>query len=117
VDDTDPSRIRQDTKLIAGIGEIVVSVFRTTPQDAVFSRNVFAPPQYQPPTEVAEKAVKGKAISHGVAYGEQKIERRARKEMIDIDGPNNPIAVFVFKYRSRGMSLHADKWSWFAHMI
>ncbi len=51
--------------------------------------------------EVAEKALKGKAISHGVAYGAQQIVNRHIKETVDVDGPSNPIGVFMFKYRSR----------------
>lgn len=67
VDDLDSSRVKQDAKLVAGIGEIVVSVFRTIQRDALPLPGVFAPSRYEPPKEVAEKALKGKAISHGVA--------------------------------------------------
>ncbi len=62
----------------------------------------YALASHKPPVEVAEKALKGKAISHGVAYGEQQIVTRTSKETVDLDGPNSPIGVFVFKYRSRG---------------
>ncbi|KAL2063672.1 hypothetical protein VTL71DRAFT_5477 [Oculimacula yallundae] len=102
VDDPDSYRVKKDAKALTGIGEIVVSVHRSE------QRNVQNPAagsyglsQHKPPTEVAEKALKGKAISHGVSYGEQKIVSRISKETTDIDGPNNPIGVFVFKYRSR----------------
>lgn len=84
------------------MGDIVVSVFRTS------QREDFLPPlggyntnSHIPPSEVAEKALKGKAISCGVAYGEQKVVQRTAKEYVDIDGHNNPIGVFIFKYRSR----------------
>jgi hypothetical protein len=65
--------------------------------------------QHKPPTEVAEKALKGKAISHGVAFGDQQILTRTSKETYDLDGPNNPIGVFVFKYRSRGKATQQSR--------
>ncbi len=37
------------------------------------------------------------------SYGEQQIVHRVSRETIDLDGPNNPIAVFIFKYRTRRM--------------
>src|ERR1700712_2118028 len=84
------------------MGDIVVSVFRT------YQKEIFLPPPagYNtnsdiPPSEVAEKALKGKAISCGVGYGEKKVVQRTAKEYVDIDGHNNPIGVFIFKYRSR----------------
>lgn len=35
------------------------------------------------------------------SYGEQSVFQRVIQETTDIDGPDNPIAVFVFKYRSK----------------
>jgi len=103
VDDPDSHRVKKDAKALAGIGEIVVSVHRAVQRDsnipAVGNYNLA---QHKPPAEVAEKALKGKAISHGVSYGEQQIISRTSKETVDLDGPQNPVGVFVFKYRSRG---------------
>ncbi|KAG4418952.1 hypothetical protein IFR04_007899 [Cadophora malorum] len=102
VDDPDSHRVKKDAKALAGIGEIVVSVHRAVQRDsnipAVGNYNLA---QHKPPAEVAEKALKGKAISHGVSYGEQQIISRTSKETVDLDGPQNPVGVFVFKYRSR----------------
>lgn len=102
VDDPDSHRVKKDAKALAGIGEIVVSVHRAVQRDsnvpAVGNYNLS---QHKPPAEVAEKALKGKAISHGVSYGEQQIVTRTSKDTVDLDGPHNPIGVFVFKYRSR----------------
>ncbi|KAK0104436.1 hypothetical protein ONS95_004726 [Cadophora gregata] len=102
VDDPDSSRVKKDAKALAGIGEIVVSVHRAVQRDSnppvVGNYNLA---QHKPPEEVAEKALKGKAISHGVSYGEQQIVTRTAKETVDLDGPHHPIGVFVFKYRSR----------------
>ncbi|KAI6716965.1 hypothetical protein PZA11_004494 [Diplocarpon coronariae] len=102
VDDPDSTRVKKDAKALVGIGQIVVSVFRAE------QRDVYLPPlvnygsaNHRPPAEVAEKALKGQALSHGVAYGEQQILTRTSRETYDLDGPNNPIGVFVFKYRSR----------------
>lgn len=104
VDDPDSNRVKKDTKALAGIGEIVVSVHRAMQRESIVpvvaNYNVA---QHKPPAEVAEKALKGKAISHGVSYGEQQIVTRTSKETVDLDGPQNPVGVFVFKYRSRGL--------------
>jgi hypothetical protein len=68
VDDPDSTRVKNDANLMSGIGEIVVSVFRTTQVDASPPPGGnFTVSQYAPPSEVSEKALKGKAISHGVA--------------------------------------------------
>ncbi|KAK2625524.1 hypothetical protein QTJ16_004836 [Diplocarpon rosae] len=102
VDDPDSTRVKRDVKALAEIGQIVVSVFRAEHRDVYLPPLVnYSSAHHRPPAEVAEKALKGQAISHGVAYGEQQIVTRASKETYDLDGPNNPIGVFVFKYRSR----------------
>jgi len=68
VDDPDSTRLRNDAKLMSGIGEIVVSVYRTTQVEASPPPpGNFTVSQHAPPSEVSEKALKGKAISHGVA--------------------------------------------------
>ena len=65
VDDPDSTRIKNDAKLLTErIGEIVVTIFRTTDtnidEPIIFSR-------HQPPTEISEKALKGRAISNRVS--------------------------------------------------
>lgn len=103
MDDADSGRVKEDVKAVAALGEISVSVFRTMQRDPILPvLPNYATAQHTPPTEVAEKALKGKAISHAVAYGDKQIMHRRMKETIDVDGPNNPVGVFVFKYRSRG---------------
>lgn len=104
VDDQDSTRVKNDAKAMKNIGEIVVAVFRTVQTEQHFVSPIDYDPitQHNPPAEVAEKALKGKAISHGVAYGEQRIVTRTGMKSHDLDGPNNPIGIFVFKYRSRG---------------
>jgi hypothetical protein len=68
VDDPDSIRVRNDAKLMSGIGEIVVSVYRTAQVEATPPPpGNFTVSQHAPPSEVSEKALKGKAISHGVA--------------------------------------------------
>lgn len=102
MDDADSARVKEDIKSVAGLGEIVISVFRTLQRDPILPPANFRTSQHFPLDEVAEKALKGKAISHGVVYGQQQIVNRNIKETVDVDGPDNPVAVFVFKYRSRG---------------
>ncbi|CZT46851.1 uncharacterized protein RSE6_07352 [Rhynchosporium secalis] len=102
VDDPDSHRVKKDAKALTGIGEILVTVHRTVQKDVTMpATGNYITSQHKLPTEVAEKALKGKAISHGVSYGEQKIVSRTTRETVDLDGPSNPIGVFVFKYRSR----------------
>ena len=103
MDDPDSRRVKKDAKALAGIGEIVVSVYRAVQKETNTPVANYNMAHYKPPAEVAEKALKGKAISQGVSYGQQQIVTRTSKETVDLDGPHNPIGVFVFKYRSRGM--------------
>lgn len=68
MDDADSSRVKKDAKALVGIGEIVVTVHRAVQKENYLPRPGNAPGlTHTPPTEVAEKALKGKAISHGVS--------------------------------------------------
>ncbi len=67
MDDSDSTRVKQDAKLVEGMGEIIVSVFRTAQREQLQPYIPQNRNRYDPVSEVAEKALKGRAISHGVA--------------------------------------------------
>lgn len=102
IDDADSHRVTNDAKAVPEIGEIVVRVYRARKEAAVREQRRFRTLN-DSPTEIAEKALKGQALSHGVAFGEENREasRKKTKRTVFIDGKQNPIAVFRFKYRSR----------------
>jgi hypothetical protein len=56
--------VKEDAKLARGLGEIIVHVHRAT-QGQPRSYN-YNPELKASATEIAEKALKGQAISHGV---------------------------------------------------
>lgn len=65
VDDADSSRVKSDLKLADGLGEIVVVVYRCTPTSEV-AHHSGKSKDMSPVTEISEKALKGRAVSHGV---------------------------------------------------
>ena len=54
-------------KLVSGLGEIVVSVFRTR-YEAQVDWPIPSKLLNDAPTEIAEKALKGRALSHGIGF-------------------------------------------------
>ncbi|KAH8679979.1 hypothetical protein BGZ60DRAFT_241558 [Tricladium varicosporioides] len=101
VDDTDNNRVKSDIKLAENLGEIVVHFHGTTEGQA--------PELYVPKnqnegavTEISEKALKGQAISHGVALGpERRTYQTPDTQRVYPAGYYKPLAMFKFKYRSR----------------
>jgi len=61
---TDKTQIDKDVKAAAGLGQITVDVFRVT-IGAVVSSIPIVPEQAL--SEISEKAVKGRALTHGTA--------------------------------------------------
>lgn len=59
--------MKEDAKLVFGIGKIVISVYRTREEarDGWTATNL---PLNDTPIEIAEKALKGRALSHGVGW-------------------------------------------------
>jgi hypothetical protein len=64
VDDADSDRVKADAKLANGLGEIVVHVHRAIAGLSLTALSTSA--VKEPTNEIAEKALKGQAISHGV---------------------------------------------------
>jgi hypothetical protein len=67
VDDADSNRVKNDAKLASGIGEIVVYAYRSRHEKQA-GRNRPTRALNGAPSEISEKALKGRALSHGVGY-------------------------------------------------
>jgi hypothetical protein len=63
----DSARVKADVKLADGLGEILIVVHRCDKTARIAASHRHNPPARIPATtEIAEKALKGRAISHGV---------------------------------------------------
>ncbi|KFY49060.1 hypothetical protein V495_00779 [Pseudogymnoascus sp. VKM F-4514 (FW-929)] len=98
VETTDKAKIEKDTTASAKLGEICVEIFRvkilgrTKPKDKVPKGAA---------SEIAEKAVKGRALSHGTTFGPGKVLSTSIRKKEYLDGNDTPLARFVFRYRSK----------------
>ncbi|KAI1483800.1 hypothetical protein F4774DRAFT_104262 [Daldinia eschscholtzii] len=105
VDDSKKDRIEDDIKIAKHLGLIEVRIFRCIPlgsRPAAMMRPTF---KQGDKLELAEKSLKGKAISHGTSLSSRECVPAPRPcKVMYPDGLNNPIAVFQFHYRSRGMT-------------
>ncbi|KAI1458285.1 hypothetical protein F4805DRAFT_425164 [Annulohypoxylon moriforme] len=99
VDDVSKDRIKGDMAIAKNLGTIKVEIFRCQDLGACSthnSRNAHKTSGY----ELSEKALKGKAISHGTSLSTPEYTRAPRfVDTRDLD--KGPIAVFLFNYRSR----------------
>lgn len=121
VDDTEAERLRKDKKVAERLGIVEVRILRgikghlRSSSTMKLKTNNF---------ELAEKSLKGKAVSHGTAYGnprrrppirwlltpsllfrfghEFNIPPRDSCEFTPLEEDHGPIAKFRFLYRSRG---------------
>jgi hypothetical protein len=67
VDDKDSARVQSDVKLAQGLGEIVVHAHRVVKSNVLKkSTESASKPQRDAVSEISEKALKGRAVSHGV---------------------------------------------------
>ncbi|TAQ91575.1 hypothetical protein B7494_g9 [Chlorociboria aeruginascens] len=102
VDTSDPVRVNKDVKLAKGLGEIIVIVHCANEDHIPLPVRIHRRNNFEPVKEIAEKALKGQAISHGVEYGPE--TRRVQNQHFEFtypDGEKNPVGAFRFKYRSR----------------
>ncbi|EOO00073.1 hypothetical protein UCRPA7_4505 [Phaeoacremonium minimum UCRPA7] len=98
VDDTDKSRVKQDIKRAKHLGLIEVKISRIEVGETL--PKLFAQDKQIAEFSIAEKALKGRAVSHGTSYSEAVPTEKSRTvDCVYID--NDPIAIFTFKYRSR----------------
>lgn len=105
---SDDKPVEETKKLkerLSNVGDIVVKVYR---QDnggqADFEENThFREADFN--TDISEEALKGKVgdVSHGTSLGPaMPIQGAARWLATSIDAMDKPIAIFCFKYRSKG---------------
>ncbi|KAI1189924.1 hypothetical protein F5B17DRAFT_389457, partial [Nemania serpens] len=96
----DATRMQKDTESTKSLGLIQVSIERRFVKGLVKPVSNF--PVDTAVLEVAEKALKGKAISHATSFGETKpMKSDYMVETQRIAADTGPIAVFRFMYRSR----------------
>ncbi|KAI0138517.1 hypothetical protein F4776DRAFT_56427 [Hypoxylon sp. NC0597] len=101
VDDSKKDRVERDTKVAKDLGLIEIQVFR-----CIHLGNT--PIRHRPSLrgtrelELAEKSLKGRAMSHGTSFSRtEHIRTPVHCSTRDLDEDHGPIAVFRFYYRSR----------------
>ncbi|KAI1878910.1 hypothetical protein JX265_003087 [Neoarthrinium moseri] len=100
VDDAKRERVEKDAKIAKDLGVITVKVYRGT-TGARIAGSSADPKKRQ--LELAEKSLKGKAVSHGATYGPKEIgQQQTYSNFIYLPGEGqSSIANFNFLYRSR----------------
>ncbi|KAI1179570.1 hypothetical protein F4777DRAFT_436034 [Nemania sp. FL0916] len=100
VDDTRKERVETDIKAAKGLGTIEVQFTRAIDRGQTYNDN---PHKIRPKAfELAEKSLKGKAISHGTSYGAAVPIRTPNfVDARDLPEDNGPILAIKFMYRSR----------------
>ncbi|EMR67008.1 hypothetical protein MGN70_000292 [Eutypa lata] len=106
VEDTDQGRIERDHEVVKELANITVKISRVI--DGSFNYSPNNQDTADTSFELAEKSLKGKAISHGTTFSTigsstQKPEFAKVRIIPEDDGP---IAVFLFKYRSKEALKH-----------
>ncbi|KAJ8131207.1 hypothetical protein O1611_g2423 [Lasiodiplodia mahajangana] len=101
VDDAQKERLEKDIKVAKGLGTIEVKFTRVL--DCGPSTSDYGGWKSSSGTlELAEKSLKGKAISHGTSYGaKQYIRTPYFIHTRDLVEDNGPILILKFNYRSR----------------
>ncbi|KAI1654261.1 hypothetical protein F4813DRAFT_210382 [Daldinia decipiens] len=101
VDDAKKDRIEDDTKIAKHLGMIQVRIYRCIYLGHRASS--FRKPTTSNKLELAEKSLKGKAISHGTSFlsSGKGVPAPTSCNISYLDGRDKPIATFRFHYRSR----------------
>ncbi|OBT63950.1 hypothetical protein VE03_05969 [Pseudogymnoascus sp. 23342-1-I1] len=100
VEVADKAKIDQDVKAGAALGQITIEVFRIILGAEINGSRPSLPKDAAP--EISEKAIKGRALSHGTSFGVARIEPQRRiLDCVYLDGRDKPLARFVFRYRSK----------------
>ncbi|ROW06413.1 hypothetical protein VMCG_04360 [Cytospora schulzeri] len=102
VDDANKQRIAKDLKAAKNLGLIQAVVYRiiVTGRKAK-TRTSYAPKIAEGGISLAEKALKGKAISHGTTFSDPIKYDASPVDVTFVDSLGSPLAVFYFKYRSK----------------
>ncbi|KAI1438988.1 hypothetical protein GGR50DRAFT_690756 [Xylaria sp. CBS 124048] len=100
IDDAHKDRVEHDLKLAKGLGTIEVTFKREIQVGTGFSSGVVV--KRAKHLELAEKSLKGKAVSHGTSFGSrEKIRIPSFIHTTPIAEDYGPILRIFFKYRSR----------------
>ncbi|KAI0107095.1 hypothetical protein GGR51DRAFT_559780 [Nemania sp. FL0031] len=101
IDDAQKERLEEDIKLAKGLGTIEVKFTRAIQHGDRYRKS----PGHESISgalELAEKSLKGKAVSHSTSYGAKKaINPPHSVHAPDIPEDNGPILILKFMYRSR----------------
>ncbi|KAI0386078.1 hypothetical protein F5Y04DRAFT_115530 [Hypomontagnella monticulosa] len=98
VDDSKKERVEKDIKAAKDVGLIRCRIYRCIRLGA----SDFQPSiEKGTKSELAEKALKGKAISHGISFSSENTVAPSYSHAEDLTEDNGPIAIFQFHYRSR----------------
>ncbi|KAI1330580.1 hypothetical protein F5Y16DRAFT_362198 [Xylariaceae sp. FL0255] len=100
VDDAQKERVDNDMKIAKDLGVIEIKFDRAIEYGAALSGRGAenGPASF----ELAEKSLKGKAVSHGTSYGAAEFIATPRwVDARNIPEDHGPIAIFKFMYRSR----------------
>ncbi|RAL68253.1 hypothetical protein DID88_008953 [Monilinia fructigena] len=102
MDDSKLASIKEDAERLSGAGEIIVKVYRRGAKrlshgSSLSHRNL----NIDTSNAVHEKALKGRALSHSTGLGTPQPVNASNRYLSEyLDGKDNPIAIFRFKYRS-----------------
>ncbi|KAL0940926.1 uncharacterized protein CTRU02_203689 [Colletotrichum truncatum] len=107
VDDAENTRVADDIKVSESLGMIQVYVYSCTIKSNRFVEGRATPAASQDKSfELAEKALKGRAVSHGTSYADGGLIPQTHSVSVHFH-PKEPIALYSFKYRSRD-ALHKE---------
>ncbi|KAF9877824.1 hypothetical protein CkaCkLH20_04959 [Colletotrichum karsti] len=98
VDDAAKERVANDIEVFKSVGTIQVHVYSCSVRRRE-GRSTHRSARDRE-FEVAEKALKGKAVSHGTAYSDGGLIPPSSTVSVDND-PKEPIGTYSFKYRSK----------------
>ncbi|KAI3341447.1 hypothetical protein F4824DRAFT_313818 [Ustulina deusta] len=100
-DDARKEQVEKDLKVAKALGTIEVKFTRVTERGSPYTSRR-ATDAKSGAFELAEKSLKGKAVSHGTSYGVcESISTPTWIETRNLEEDNGPILVFKFMYRSR----------------
>ncbi|KAI1279668.1 hypothetical protein F5Y07DRAFT_357424 [Xylaria sp. FL0933] len=102
IDDAQKERVACDLKVAKTLGTIKVVFTRAIEYGTGVYHTSHSNNAQSGAFELAEKSLKGKAVSHGTSYGRSEtISCPTRVHIRDLEEDNGPILVLKFMYRSR----------------
>ncbi|KAK1727219.1 hypothetical protein CaCOL14_000794 [Colletotrichum acutatum] len=102
VDDATKERVEGDSQKAKSLGVIEVFVYPLTITGPSYSSGHEHYRDNQNSTfNIAEKALKGRAVSHGTSFTDGGFVSKRKSVCAEYLNGGNPIACFMFKYRSR----------------